>query len=115
MGPIALGDDPATKLAVTVRKGPYGHYVQLGEKTDDGKPKRVSLAKGIDPASIDLDAALGMLALPRDLGTHPETGDPISAGIGKFGPYLKHGKAFVSLPKDDDVLTVGLNRAVVLT
>ena len=113
-GPIALGEDPATNLAVTVRKGPYGHYVQLGEQTDDGKPKRVSLTKNTDPQSVDLEAALGMLALPRDLGTHPETGDPIIAGIGRFGPYLKHGKTFVSLPKDDDVLTVGLNRAVVL-
>jgi len=113
-GPIVLGDDPATNLAVTIRKGPYGHYVQLGEQTDDGKPKRVSLTKNVDPQSIDLATALGMLALPRDLGIHPETQDLIIAGIGRFGPYLKHGKTFVSLPKDDDVLSVGLNRAVVL-
>ncbi|MFP6743987.1 MAG: type I DNA topoisomerase, partial [Alphaproteobacteria bacterium] len=113
-GPIVLGVDPATKLAVTVRKGPYGHYVQLGEQTDDGKPKRISLTKSTDPQSIDLEAALGMLALPRDLGVHPETGELIIAGIGRFGPYLKQGKAFISLPKDDEVLTVGLNRAVVL-
>lgn len=113
-GPIILGDDPATKLAVSVRKGPYGHYIQLGEQTDDGKPKRVSLIKNVDPRTIDFDTALGMLALPRDLGIHPETQDPIIGGIGRFGPYLKHGKTFVTLPKDDDVLTVGLNRAVVL-
>ena len=113
-GPVALGDDPATGFAVSLRKGPYGTYVQLGEQTAEGKPKRVSLPKTQDPADVDLEMALGLLSLPRELGAHPETREPISAGIGRFGPYLKHGKAFVSLPAADDVLTIGLNRAVTL-
>ena len=113
-GPVALGDDPASGLAVSLRKGPYGTYVQLGEQAGDDKPKRVSLPKTQDPADVDLEVALGLLSLPRDLGAHPESGEPISAGIGRFGPYLKHGKAFVSLPAADDVLTIGLNRAVIL-
>jgi len=101
-----------------LRKGPYGNYVQLGEATGNGKvkekPKRASLPRGLAPAEVDLARALGLLALPREIGRHPESGDPISAGIGRFGPYLKHGLAFKSLGADDDVLTIGLNRAVSL-
>ena len=114
-GPRALGDDPATGLAVSLRKGPYGHYVQLGEAEKGAeKPKRSSLPKGQSPDDVDLEAAIALLALPRAVGAHPETGEPIIAGIGRRGPYLKHGDAFVSLPPDDDVMTVGLNRAVAL-
>jgi DNA topoisomerase-1 len=114
-GPKALGIDPVTGKPVSVRKGPYGTYIQLGEGTEEGeKPKRVSLPKGVKPQDLELDRALSLLALPRDIGTHPETGDPITAGIGKFGPYLKHGKIFKSLGPDDDVLSVGINRAVSL-
>jgi len=113
-GPRALGVDPATQKPVTVRNGPYGPYIQLGEAAEGEKPKRVSLPKNVKPQDLDLERALGMLALPRPIGTHPESGDPISAGIGKFGPYLKHGKAFKSLTADDDVLTIGINRAVSL-
>ena len=64
------------------------------------------------PEDVDLEAALGLLSLPREIGRHPETGEPITAGIGRFGPYLKHGSVFASLGADDDVLTIGLNRAV---
>ena len=114
-GPRALGDDPATGLAVSLRKGPYGHYVQLGEAEKGGeKPKRSSLTKGQSPDDVDLETALALLALPRTVGAHPETGTPIIAGIGRRGPYLKHGDAFVSLPPDDGLMTVGLNRAVAL-
>ena len=113
-GPIVLGNDPATGHPVTVRKGPYGHYVQLGDQTAEEKPKRVTLPKAFAPADVDFETALGLLSLPRKLGAHPESGEPISAGIGRFGPYLKHGKAFVSLPAADDVLAIGLNRAVTL-
>ena len=113
-GPVELGLDPASGLMVTSRKGPYGNYVQLGEQGDDGKPKRVSLLKPMTPADLDLEIALGLLSLPREVGAHPETNEMILAGIGRFGPYLKHGKAFVSLKADDDVLVVGLNRAVSL-
>ncbi|HVJ31859.1 MAG TPA: topoisomerase C-terminal repeat-containing protein, partial [Terriglobia bacterium] len=76
--------------------------------------KRVSLLKDMMPDSVDLETALKLLALPREIGKHPETGETILAGIGRFGPYLKHGSAFKSIPKDDDVLTIGLNRAVVV-
>jgi DNA topoisomerase-1 len=110
----ALGTDPGTGLAVTLKKGPYGHYVQLGEGNGDFKPKRVALPRSLKPAEIDLETALRLLALPRELGRHPETGEAIVAGIGRFGAYIKHGSTFKSLGADDDVLTIGLNRAVVL-
>jgi len=109
-----LGTDPASGLAITLKKGPYGHYVQLGADNGELKPKRVALPRSIKPADVDLDTALRLLALPRELGRHPETGETILAGIGRFGPYIKHGAAFKSLAPDDDVLTIGLNRAVVL-
>jgi DNA topoisomerase-1 len=115
-----LGKDPDTDQEVTLRKGPYGLYVQLGEaaKAEKGKkavkPPRVSIPKDMDPTSVDLDIALKLLSLPRPIGNHPETGAMITAGIGRFGPYIKHGDIYKSLPKDDDVLTIGLNRAVSL-
>ncbi|HEV2676818.1 MAG TPA: type I DNA topoisomerase [Aliidongia sp.] len=115
MGPRVLGNDPVTNLPVSVRKGPYGSYIQLGEAAVEGeKPKRVSLPKGMKPQDVLLEPALGLLSLPRDIGTHPETGDMIIAGIGKFGPYIKLGKTFKSISPDDDVLTIGINRAVSL-
>ncbi len=113
-GPRELGIDPATNLAVTVRKGPYGFYIQRGEGDEDEKPKRVSLPKGASPMEIDLASALNLLALPRELGLHPDTGKKIIAAIGRFGPYVKHEDLYKSLSKDDDVLTIGLSRAVAL-
>ncbi|MBI3517365.1 MAG: type I DNA topoisomerase [Proteobacteria bacterium] len=112
--PRELGRDPATGEPVTLKKGPFGIYVQLGEGDKLNKPKRASLPKTVSPADVTLELALGLLALPREIGIHPETGKPITAGIGRFGPYLKLGPVYKSLPKDDDVLTIGLNRAVVL-
>jgi DNA topoisomerase I len=112
--PRELGRDPETGLPVTLRKGPYGWYVQLGEAKDKEKPKRASLPKGLSPAEIDLEKALALLALPRTIGPHPESGEPITAGIGRFGPYIKHGSTYKSIGADDDVLTIGLNRAVSL-
>ncbi|HEV2187721.1 MAG TPA: type I DNA topoisomerase [Stellaceae bacterium] len=108
---LELGVDPASGLPVAVKKGPYGNYIQLGGANGD-KPKRVSLPKGTEPESVTLDIAIKLLALPREIGRHPETGEPISAGIGRFGPYLKLGSNFASLGADDDVLNIGLNRAV---
>ena len=114
----SLGTDPATELAVTLRKGPYGYYVQLGEAEGEGKkktkPKRSSLAPGMDPETVDLKNALALLSLPREVGAHPETRDTITAGIGRFGPYVRVGDTYVSLKGDDDVLSLGLNRAVAL-
>ncbi len=112
--PRILGNDPDTSLPVSIRKGPYGAYAQLGDAEDGGKPKRTSLPRGVNAATIDLEMALGLLSLPREVGNHPETGDMITAGIGRFGPFIKMGGTYVSLKGDDDVLTVGLNRAVVL-
>ena len=109
-----LGRDPESGLAVTLRKGPYGFYAQLGEAEGGEKPKRASLPRGTDPGQIELEAALALLALPRTVGPHPETGETISAGIGRYGPYIKHAATFVSLKGDDDVLAIGLNRAVAL-
>ncbi len=119
-GPKLLGDDPDTGLPVWLRKGPYGLYVQLGDaaevkgkgKTKE-KPKRTSIPKGTDPEALDLTRALALLALPRQVGSHPESGAEIIAGIGRYGPYIRHDGKYISL-KDDDVLTIGLNRAVTL-
>jgi DNA topoisomerase-1 len=82
------------------------------DETGDEKPKRVSLPRGVSPDQMTLDLAIGLLALPRVVGDHPETRKPIMAGIGRFGPYLQHDGKYKSIPKDDDVLTIGLNRAV---
>ena len=113
-GPRELGLDPQSDLAVSLRKGPYGHYLQLGDTSQPEKPKRVSLPEGRAPEDIDLEIALKLLALPRVVGHHPESGKPISAGIGRYGPYLEHLRRYATLPKDEDVLTIGLNRAVTL-
>ena len=111
--PKELGIHPETGRSVSLRKGPYGPYVQIDPAPESkDKPKRQGLPKGMNMEDVTLEAALSLLALPRDVGLHPETGDMIESGIGRFGPFLKHGKTFVSLPKGDEVLTVGLNRAV---
>ena len=109
-----LGFDPETGLPVTLRKGPYGHYVQLGEQGEDkkDKPKRASLPKGLSPSDVELEKALALLALPRSLGLHD--GEEVAAGIGRYGPYVKRGSTYRSVPADEDVLTIGLNRAVTL-
>ncbi len=110
-----LGRDPATGLEVHLRQGPYGLYVQLGEGgRGKEKPKRASLPKETAPESVSLDLALKFLALPRELGAHPENGETVSAGIGRFGPYVKCGKEFRSLAPEDDVHTVTLERALAL-
>jgi len=98
-------------LPVFLRKGPYGFYVQAGA-LEEKKPKRMSIPKDRPVASVDLEIALGLLSLPREVGTHPETNDMIEASIGRFGPYLKYQGKFASLPKDEDVLAIGINRAV---
>jgi DNA topoisomerase-1 len=112
-----LGSDPVSGLPATLKKGPYGHYIQLGAAAIDGakggdKPKRVALPRGLEPASLNLDIALKLLALPREIGRHPDSGETITAGIGRFGSYLKLGNTYASLGADDDVLNIGLNRAV---
>lgn len=148
--PKELGKDPQTGRTVSLRRGPYGPYVQIdpapeavaevealndeilakhAEKVkvakDAGKkapkkpkkkalpkPKRQGLPTGVNQEDVTLETALGLLSLPRDVGEHPETGEMIQSGIGRFGPFLKHQGKFTSLPKDDDVMSVGINRAV---
>src|SRR5438105_1650938 len=100
-----LGVDPATGLEVTLRSGRFGPYVQLGEAIDGAKPKRAGIPKGLAVEDLDLDRALGLLSLPRQIGKHPEDGEPIMAGIGRFGPYIQHGKAYANLETGDDVLS----------
>jgi DNA topoisomerase-1 len=109
-----LGTDPQTGLDVTVRSGRFGPYLQLGEGADGEKPKRASLPKGVSPEDIALDRAVALLSLPREVGRHPEDGEPIRAGIGRFGPYVQHDKTYANLDDADDVFTIGLNRAVTL-
>lgn len=119
-GPEQLGVDPQTGEAIYVLIGPYGPYIQLGlESEENKKPKRVSLPKGVDKDSVTMDMALGLLALPRLLGTHPETGAKIKAALGPFGPYVVHdqgkeGKDYRSIKAPDDVLTISLERALEL-
>ncbi len=114
-GEAPLGDDPETGLPVYVRVGRFGPYVQLGETTDDNKkPKRSSLPPKTKPEDIDLEKALALLSLPRQIGAHPETGAPVEAGIGRYGPYVVHQKVYASLKAGDDVLGVDLPRALQL-
>jgi DNA topoisomerase I len=114
-GPDRLGEDPATGKPILLLQGRFGPYVQLGEAEDDGpKPKRASLPKGVTPDGMDLETALRLLSLPRDLGPHPESGKPVEAGIGRFGPFVVHDGDFRSLAKEDDVYTVGFGRALEL-
>ena len=146
--PKILGTDPGTGRTISLRKGPYGPYVQIDpppesekpaapaapvadapveldakgkpkkakkpKKEPVEKPKRQGVPKNLPLDQVDLAAALKLLELPRFVGTHPESGEKIEAGIGRFGPFLKHQGKFKSIPKDDDVLTIGMNRAVEL-
>jgi len=135
--PRSLGKDPKTGFEIMVKIGPYGPYLELigselpnvaqevkeekpakkgakkkaPKKPKVKKPKRISIPKTIDPATIDLKAATDLLSLPREVGNHPETGEKIVANIGPFGPYLLHNKVFTSV-KEDNILEIGLNRAV---
>jgi DNA topoisomerase-1 len=114
-GPKSLGNHPEADEPVYVLSGRYGPYVQLGEVTEENKkPKRVSLLKGMKPEDVDFDLAISLLELPRTLGEHPETGKVVKAGVGRYGPFVLHDGTFKSLKKDDNVLTVELDRAVQL-
>ena len=113
-GTKVLGSDPETGMDVTLRGGRFGPYVQLGEGKDDEKPKRAGIPKGTDLADVDLGRALALLSLPREIGKHPETGEPIIAGIGRYGSYVKHQTSYANLESGDEVLSIGLNRAVTL-
>lgn len=119
--PRDLGKDPNSGFNILVKIGPYGPYLELdgipeidaktGKKSRAKKPKRVSIPKNIDPSMIEPAHAIKLMSLPREVGIHPETGQKIMANIGPYGPYLLHDKKFSSV-KDDDILEIGLNRAV---
>lgn len=114
-GPTSLGVDPETALPLYLMTGRYGPYVQRGEQTDDGeKPQRASLPSGLEPEEVTLDIALRLLSLPRELGSHPDTGEPVRAGIGRYGPYVVHDGDYRSLSGDESVLEVTLERALEL-
>jgi DNA topoisomerase-1 len=113
-GVRVLGADLETGEEITVRRGPYGLYVQRGENGEDKKvkPRRTSLPRGMDGEQMTLEQGIGLLSLPRMVGIHPETKEKIETGIGRFGPYVRMGAVFASLDRDDDVLSLGINRAV---
>jgi DNA topoisomerase-1 len=118
-GPESLGEDPETGEQVYLLFGQYGPYVQKGQVSDENpKPKRASLPKGAKPEELSLEDALGLLRLPRHLGEHPD-GGKVQAGLGRFGPYVVHDKGkgekdYRSLKAEDDVLVIGLPRALEL-
>ena len=108
-----LGIDPESSLTVHLKDGRFGPYIQLGDPGEDNeKPKRSGLPKDMQPADMTLDYALRLLSLPRIVGQHPETGDDITADLGRYGPYLKHGKQSASLETVDELFEIGVNRAV---
>ena len=111
-----LGNDPASSLPVLLLRGPFGYYVQLGEVVADSKikPKRISWPKETPPETADLAAALQLLQLPKEIGTHPESGKKVIVNIGRFGPYIGHDGKFKSIPRGDSVFTIELARAVEL-
>ena len=107
-----LGVDPDTSTEVSLKSGRFGPYVERGAPSEEEKPKRASIPKGWELSDIDFDKAMMLLSLPRDVGPHPEDGEAIEAGIGRYGPYVKHGKTYASLENVDDVWEIGINRAV---
>jgi DNA topoisomerase-1 len=110
-GDTVLGNDPETGLPVCMKSGRFGPYIQLGEGADGEKPKRASIPSKADPAAINLEYALKLLALPRQVGLHPETKKAIMAGFGRYGPYVEHDGKYVKIDADE-VFNIGLNRAV---
>lgn len=107
-----IGVHPETSQNIYALTGPFGPYLQLGEQEGDKKPKRISLGKKTDPGSIDLAYALKLLSLPREIGEDPETGQPVRAGLGRFGPYVERARVFVSVDTVDTLFTIGLEEAL---
>ena len=120
-GDRPLGVHPEHDMPVLLKNGPYGPYVQLGDNEQRGKPKRMSLPPGVEPKDVDFDLARQIIDLPRALGEHPDDGQPVDASIGRYGPYVRHHRegqkplyASLKQNKGDNVLTVGMERALEL-
>ncbi|WP_414833671.1 type I DNA topoisomerase [Afifella sp. YEN Y35] len=113
---MQLGEDPESGESVILRSGRFGPYVQLGPDPAKGeeKPKRSSLPRGWQADEMTLEKALQLLSLPREIGSHPETGKPITAGLGRYGPFVSHDGKYANLESIEDVFTVGANRAISL-
>ncbi|MFY8144213.1 MAG: type I DNA topoisomerase [Caulobacter sp.] len=110
-----LGLNPATGLAVWLKNGRFGPYVEeLAAEGSSDKPKRSSLPKGWIASAMDLEKALRLLSLPREVGKHPDDGKVITAGLGRFGPFVLHDGTYANLENADEVFDVGLNRAVAI-
>ncbi len=110
----SLGIDPATGSNIYCLIGRYGPYVQLGEKSQENKPRRAAIPTGVQIRDVTIDLALKWLSLPRELGKDPSNGEMIIANIGRFGPYVGYAGSYRSVPKDEDVYTIGLERALQL-
>ena len=113
-GPAELGKDPETGEPIYLVDGRYGHYVQRGDTQQGKKPPRQGLPPGTAPEAVTLELALRLLELPRPVGDHPESGEPVKAGLGRYGPYVVHKRDFRSLAPGDDLFTIGLERALEL-
>ncbi len=112
-GEVPLGRHPESGEPIFLREGRFGPYIQLGEVSEEQpKPKRQSLLPKMDPETVDLEKALALLALPRLLGLHPESGEEIRAGLGRYGPFVQHKKEYASLKREDDLFSVDLERAL---
>ncbi len=108
-----LGVEPESGMEVWLKSGRFGPYVQLGEKTDENpKPKRSSLPKSWAPDALDYEKALQLLSLPRHIGEHPEDGADIETNLGRYGPYVRWNKIYANLPDEEEIFTIGMNRAV---
>ena len=114
IGPKEIGMYPETNEMITLRKGPYGFYMQVGEGNKEKKPKRVSIPKNFEPEEIGLNTAIQLLGLPRRLGKNPENDKVISVGIGMYGPYILHNQQYRALEKTDNILDINLERALEL-
>jgi DNA topoisomerase-1 len=113
-GPTILGEDPESGLPISLRSGRFGPYVQLGEAQGKEKPKRAGIPRGIEVTDVNLELAIKLLSLPRLVGKHPESGEDIMAGIGRYGPFVSHNGAYATLDSVSDAFTIGPNRAVTM-
>ncbi len=111
-GDRVLGTDPETGAEVSLKSGRFGPYVERAPLEEDEKPKRSGLPAKTSAADVDLDMALRLLTLPREVGIHPETGKKITAGLGRFGPFVLHDGTYANLKDPEELFDIGLNRAI---